>query len=161
MPGLLRNAGHVLCLAAAEEARRTSEEGRLALEQELAKLRAEIAAIREANQAVPDGHDYDEATTRDAFIDLLLHEAGWPLDQPRDREFPVTGMPNQTGEGFVDYVLWGDDGKPLGIVEAKRTKKDARVGQQQAKVYADCLQAALYQLAVISTREPNHGGLCS
>ncbi|WP_372922973.1 DEAD/DEAH box helicase family protein, partial [Roseovarius sp.] len=80
------------------------------------------------------------AATRDAFIDLLLAEAGWPLDAPRDREFPVQGMPNQSGEGFVDYVLWGSDGKPLAVVEAKRTKKDARVGQQQAKLYADCLE---------------------
>ena len=49
---------------------------------------------------------------------LLLREAGWPLDQPRDREFPVTGMPNGKGSGYVDYVLWGADGKPLGLVEA-------------------------------------------
>ena len=42
-----------------------------------------------------------------------------------DREFPVTGMPNQQGTGFVDYVLWGDDGKPLAVVEAKRTRRDA------------------------------------
>jgi len=49
-------------------------------------------------------------------------------------------MPNQSGEGFADYVLWGDDGKPLAVVEAKQTKKAARVGQQQAKLYADCLE---------------------
>jgi type I site-specific restriction endonuclease len=73
-----------------------------------------------------------EAETRDYFIDLLLKEAGWALDKPQDREYPVTGMPNEKGEGFVDYVLWGDDGKPLALVEAKRTKRDARVGQQQA-----------------------------
>lgn len=127
-------------LKQAEEERKASEEGRKALEEELARLRAEVAAARAANQARPDEHDYDEATTRDAFIDLLLSEAGWPLDKPRDREFPVQGMPNQTGEGFVDYVLWGDDGKPLAVVEAKRTRKDARVGQQQAKLYADCLE---------------------
>lgn len=129
-------------LEAAEAARMASEEGRAALESEIARLREEIAAVRRANEATPDAHDYDEATTRDAFIDLLLHEAGWPLDQARDREWPVTGMPNATGEGFVDYVLWGEDGKPLALVEAKRTKKDARVGQQQAKLYADCLEAA-------------------
>ena len=127
-------------LEQAEEARKTSEEGRKALEEELTRLRAEVAAARKANQAAPDPHDYDEAATRDAFIDLLLAEAGWPLDAPRDREFPVKGMPNQSGEGFVDYVLWGSDGKPLALVEAKRTKKDARVGQQQAKLYADCLE---------------------
>jgi type I restriction enzyme, R subunit len=44
------------------------------------------------------------------------------------------------GKGFVDYVLWGDDGKPLALVEAKRTTRDAKVGQQQAKLYADCLE---------------------
>ena len=32
-------------------------------------------------------------------------------------------MPNNEGVGFVDYVLWGDDGKPLALVEAKRTRK--------------------------------------
>ena len=57
-----------------------------------------------------------------------------------DREFEVTGMPNDSGQGFVDYVLWGDDGKPLGLVEAKRTKKDPKIGKQQAKLYADCLE---------------------
>src|SRR6266704_1811835 len=49
-------------------------------------------------------------------------------------------MPNAEQKGFVDYVLWGDDGIPLGLVEAKRTKRDPRVGQQQAKLYADCLE---------------------
>lgn len=49
-------------------------------------------------------------------------------------------MPNNQGKGFVDYVLWGDDGQPLAVVEAKRTRRDARIGQQQAKLYADCLQ---------------------
>jgi len=96
-----------------------------------------------------DTHDYSEAETRDAFIDLLLKEAGWQLDQPRDREFEVDGMPNNQGKGFVDYVLWGDDGKPLALVEAKRTKRDARVGQQQAKLYADCLEVRFGQRPVI------------
>ncbi len=125
----------------AEQARKASEEGRAALQAEIERLQAEVRAARKANEAVPDDHDYDEAATRDAFIDLLLAEAGWPLDQTRDREYPVKGMPNQSGEGFADYVLWGDDGKPLAVVEAKRTKKDARIGQQQARLYADCLEA--------------------
>ncbi|MDP2619161.1 MAG: DEAD/DEAH box helicase family protein [Hyphomicrobiales bacterium] len=124
----------------AEVARVQTEQQRSALEAEIARLQAEIAAVKKANQAAADTHDYNETQTRDAFIDLLLHEAGWTLDQERDREYPVTGMPNDTGEGFVDYVLWGDDGKPLALVEAKRTKRDARVGQQQAKLYADCLE---------------------
>ncbi|MEI6535239.1 MAG: DEAD/DEAH box helicase family protein, partial [Verrucomicrobiaceae bacterium] len=133
----------------AEEARRASEAGRVALEAELAALRAEILSVRAANQATPDTHNYDEAATRDAFIDLLLAEAGWPLDQTRDREFEVQGMPNGAGVGFVDYVLWGDDGLPLALVEAKRTRKDARVGQQQAKLYADCLEKRFGRRPVI------------
>ena len=128
-------------LAEEQAARIKSEADRSALDDEIKRLQAEIAAVKAANEKTPDTHDYNEAETRDAFIDLLLGEAGWPLDQPRDREFPVKGMPNTTEEGFVDYVLWGDDGIPLAVVEAKRTKRDPRVGQQQAKLYADCLEA--------------------
>lgn len=58
-------------------------------------------------------------------------------------------MPNNQGVGFVDYVLWGNDGKPLGLVEAKRTRRDAREGQQQAKLYADCLEAKFGQRPII------------
>ena len=113
------------------------------------RLRVEVAEAKKAAAAQPDTHDYSEAETRDYFIDLLLKEAGWPLDQARDREFEVTGMPNNQGKGFVDYVLWGDDGKPLALVEAKRTRRDPRVGQQQAKLYADCLEKQFGQRPVI------------
>jgi type I restriction enzyme, R subunit len=119
------------------------------LDDELKKLRAQVAAARKAAEAQPDRHDYNEAETRDRYIDLLLREAGWPLDKPEDLEFRVEGMPNNEGVGFVDYVLWGADGKPLGLVEAKRTRKDARVGQQQAKLYADRLEARYGQRPVI------------
>ena len=122
---------------------------RAALDDELKRLRAEVAEAKKAAAVQPDTHDYSEAETRDYFIDLLLKEAGWPLDHARDREFEVTGMPNAKGQGFVDYVLWGDDGRPLGLVEAKRTKRDARVGQQQAKLYADCLEARYGQRPII------------
>ena len=107
---------------------------------EIAALQAQIAAAQKAN-VKPDDHDYSEAETRRLIIDVLLAEAGWPLDQERDREYPVTGMPNNEGNGFVDYVLWGSDGLPLAVVEAKRTTKSPQVGQQQAKLYADCLEA--------------------
>ncbi len=119
------------------------------LDVELQRLRAEVAAARTAAEAAPSTHDYNEAETRDRFIDLLLREAGWALDGPEDSEFRVEGMPNNEGVGFVDYVLWGADGKPLGLVEAKRTKKDARQGQQQAKLYADALEARFGQRPVI------------
>lgn len=123
--------------------------GRKALDDELERSRVEVAEQKKQNTARPDDHNYSEAETRDFFIDLLLKEAGWALANPQDREFPVTGMPNNTGEGFVDYVLWGDDGKPLGLVEAKRTKRDSRVGQQQAKLYDDGLEKQFGQRPVI------------
>ncbi|WP_120075880.1 DEAD/DEAH box helicase family protein [Aurantiacibacter odishensis] len=127
-------------LAEEQAARINSEEDRAALDEEIKRLQAQIEAIKAENAKVEDAHDYNEAETRDIWIDRLLAEAGWPLDQPRDREFPVTGMPSTSGEGFVDYVLWGDDGRPLAVIEAKRTKRDPREGQQQAKLYADCLE---------------------
>lgn len=134
----------------AERRRLASEAERTKLEAEIAALRAEVAAVRTANAQAPDTHDYNEAATRDAFIDLLLGEAGWHFTKPcHDTEFEVAGMPNNQGKGFVDYVLWGQDGKPLGLVEAKRTRKDPRTGQQQAKLYADCLAQQFGQRPVI------------
>jgi type I restriction enzyme R subunit len=119
------------------------------IDDELKQLRTAVAAARKAAETKPDKHNYNEAETRDRYIDLLLREAGWALDKPDDIEFRVEGMPNNEGIGLVDYVLWGADGKPLGLVEAKRTRKDARVGQQQAKLYADCLEARFGQRPVI------------
>jgi type I restriction enzyme R subunit len=116
-------------------------EDKTALNAELTRLRVEVAEAKKANTAQADTHNYSEAETRDYFIGLLLKEAGWGLTrEDYDTEYPVTGMPNESGEGFVDYVLWGDDGIPLALNEAKRTKRDPRVGQQQAKLYADCLE---------------------
>ncbi|MGW0790919.1 DEAD/DEAH box helicase family protein [Streptomyces sp. NPDC002911] len=122
----------------------------------LAELQAEVAAAKAANQKVQDTHDYDEAATRDTFIDLLLKEAGWDLAptgaDPAGKltvERPVTGMQTASGNGFVDYVLWGVDGKPLAVVEAKRTSRDPRDGQQQAKLYADALAAEFNRRPVI------------
>ena len=99
-----------------------------------------MTRLRQQAEAVPDTHDYSEADTRRYLIDLDLNRAGWKLDQPRDREYEVQGMPNAKGFGFADYVLWGDDGKPMGVVEAKRTTSDPTAGRQQAKLYADCLE---------------------
>ena len=120
-----------------------------ALDDELKRLRDEVAASKRAAEAQPDTHDYSEAATRDYYLDLLLNEAGWPLTDTRDREYEITGMPNTRGNGYVDYVLWGDDGKPVGLVEAKRTKRDSRVGQQQAKLYADALERQYGQRPII------------
>lgn len=100
--------------------------------------------LEEADQASRDTYqktlNQNEAETRDYLIDALLHEAGWLLKDKRDREYPVAGMPisqaNPNNNGFVDYVLWGDDGTSLAVVEAKRTNRRPEDGQQQAKLYA-------------------------
>ena len=136
-------------LAARDAALADAEVKSADLDAAIARLREQIAAAKAANSARPDDHDYDEAQTRDLFIDLLFREAGWRLDRSEDREFEVTGMPNEDGLGYIDYVLWGDDGKPLAVVEAKRARRDAITGKHQAKLYADCLESAYGQRPVI------------
>ncbi len=124
----------------------------LAKEKLIKEAQEKLAKIQESkakNKQVPDNYDYNEAETREYFIDVLLKEAGWNPDYKNVAEYKVWGMPNDKGEGFVDYVLWGNDGLPLAVVEAKRTKKDAKVGQQQAKLYADCLEEMRGQRPVI------------
>jgi type I restriction enzyme R subunit len=125
-------------------------------QQKLQKLEAELAhikALKEHNLAfVPPPIDPNEDVTRKIYIDTLLREAGWDPYGANVPEYPVKGMPqanSNNGDGFVDYVLWGDDGKPLAVVEAKRTKRDPRVGQHQAKLYADCLEKDFNQRPVI------------
>lgn len=136
-------------LAERDSALATLRDQKAALDVELQQLRAEVAAAKRANAAEPDTHDYSEAETRKAYIDLLLREAGWTLDPAKNFEIEVSGMPNHENKGFVDYVFWGDDGKPLMLVEAKRTTKSPKVGQQQAKLYADCLEQMYGQRPII------------
>lgn len=119
------------------------------LRTELEQLQQQFARVRAENEKTRDTHDYNEQQTRDYFIDLLLNEAGFALDGIDDKEYQVTSMPNNEGIGFVDYVLWGADRLPLAVVEAKRTKRDPKVGQQQAKLYADCLEAKFKRRPVI------------
>ncbi|QJP98673.1 restriction endonuclease subunit R [Herbaspirillum rubrisubalbicans Os34] len=140
LEGILRERDEKLSILLADKA---------ALSEELTNLRDEVAKAKKANAAQPDTHDYSEAETRKAFIDVLLKEAGWNLDPAINFEVEVTGMPNAEGKGFVDYVLWGDDSKPLALIEAKRTTKSPMVGQQQAKLYADCLGTMYGQRPII------------
>ena len=137
-------------LAEKNEALHVLRNEKAELNAELQRLRAEVAKAKKANAAEPDTHDYSEADTRKAYIDLLLREAGWTLDPAKNFEIEVAGMPNGEDTGYVDYVLWGDDGKPLMLVEAKRTTRSPKVGQQQAKLYADCLEKMYGQRPVIS-----------
>ncbi|MGL5753483.1 MAG: DEAD/DEAH box helicase family protein [Paraclostridium sp.] len=93
--------------------------------------------------------EIDEFETRKRYIDIELKLAGWEFKKDIGEEIEVTGMPNESGLGYVDYVLYGDNGKPLAVVEAKRTSRDPEVGQQQAKLYADCLEKQYNQRPII------------
>ena len=92
--------------------------------------------------------DISEAETRRLYIDLMLKEAGWEvLDtegaiQPSKAciEVEVEGMPNNEGVGYCDYVLFGSNGLPLAVVEAKRTSASPIKGKHQAELYAMCLE---------------------
>jgi type I restriction enzyme R subunit len=117
--------------------------------EELQQLKQQLEEAKAANEAKTDTHDYSEAETREYLIDVELERAGWLLENEQDREYEVTGMRNKHGIGYADYVLWGDDGKPLAVIEAKRTTKDANAGRQQAKLYADCLEKMHGQRPVI------------
>ena len=130
------------------ESTRTADE----LSAELAALRAEVAAAKQqaAETVPPEAYDWSEAETRKFKIDALLAEAGWTgLTKGRDTEYEVHGMPSASGIGYVDYVLWGPDGLPLAVVEAKKALVDPKVGEQQAKLYADCLEAETGQRPLI------------
>lgn len=91
--------------------------------------------------------EYSEVETRKLFIDLMLQDAGWelvgkdnvPLPGKAGTEIKVHGMPKQD-VGYADYVLYGSDGKPLAVIEAKNTGKDPIIGKHQAELYADCLE---------------------
>ena len=132
------------------KAKRDAEaDARKHIESELEALRDRLAAIKAENAGVPETHDWNENKTRKLIIDLDLERAGWALDGEHDREYKVIGMPNESGVGYADYVLWGDDGKPLAVVEAKKTTVDPAVGRQQAKLYADCLEAMHSQRPII------------
>lgn len=105
------------------------------------ELRSQMAEERKQNAKTREFHvdAISEAETRKKYINVELQEAGWIIGVNCTEEEPVTGMPNASGTGFVDYVLWGKDNLPLAVVEAKKASVDTMVGSQQAKLYADCL----------------------
>ncbi|MBQ6400879.1 MAG: DEAD/DEAH box helicase family protein [Firmicutes bacterium] len=113
-----------------------------ALLKENEKLREELTARRESqhDNYVPKPLDLSEYETRKIYIDTLLQDAGWTEGRDWINEVELPGMPNKSEVGFADYVLYGNDGKALAVVEAKKTCVDVSKGRQQAKLYADLLE---------------------
>lgn len=106
------------------------------------KLKEKLTARRLEQQQtyVPKPLDITEYQTRKLYIDAMLEDAGWTEGKNWLNEVELAGMPNKSNVGFADYVLYGDDGKALAVIEAKRTCVDVAVGRQQAKLYADLLE---------------------
>ena len=114
-------------------------------------LREELSAKREEREKTysPPSKEPSEYETRTKYIDVMLMDAGWELGKNWINEYPLSGMPNASEFGFADYVLFGDDGVPLAVVEAKRTCVDLSVGRRQAQLYADLLEKKFHKRPII------------
>ena len=137
-----------------EESKKQNELLKLQLEKQNQQL---LARKQARKQVIVEDVEIPELTpeneTRKLYIDVLLQEAGWiNLKKGHDIEFPVTGMPkstNKSGVGYADYVLWGNNGLPLAVIEAKSTLKDANNGKHQAFLYANSLEKMFGQRPII------------
>lgn len=111
--------------------------------------KTQAEAISSTAPVEPVASNISEAETRKTFIDLMLKEAGWEvLDiegsiQPLKAciEVELQGMPNAHNVGYADYVLFGANGLPLAVIEAKKTSVSPIKGKHQAELYADCLES--------------------
>ena len=119
--------------------------------EENAALKEELTVRREEQQEnyTPKPLEISEFKTRKLYIDVMLEDAGWTKGKDWLDEVELPGMPNQSEVGYADYVLYGDDGKALAVIEAKRTCVDVAKGRQQAKLYADLLEKQYQRRPVI------------
>lgn len=142
-----------------------AEEQMQALLQELEAVRAKASAAQKsaaelqamaAKSSKSAGElEFNEETTRFRLINIMLADAGWHVgvngndtDEVR-QEVEVLHQPTNTGTGYADYVLYDDNGKPLAVVEAKKTAVDATLGRNQARIYADGFEKMTGQRPVI------------
>jgi len=109
---------------------------------ENAKLKEQLTARREDREEnyVQKPLELTEFATRKAYIDVMLTDSGWEYNKNWKDEYPIEEMPNHSGFGYADYVLFGEDGRPLAVIEAKKTCVDVSKGRQQAVLYADYLE---------------------
>lgn len=117
-----------------------------ALRKQIEQMSAHYTAEKEQHQQERtfQPEDLSDFKTRKIYIDVDIKQMGWKFTGPDadvEEEYPVEGMAGVVGHlGFCDYVLFGKDGLPLAVVEAKRTSKDPNIGRKQAVLYADCLE---------------------
>lgn len=104
------------------------------------------------SQNTANSLQWDEEKTRAMLIDVMLHQAGWNVNDHKQVgiEFVVTHQDTPTGKGRADYVLWGENGQPLAVIEAKRSSQiNLQAGREQARTYADSLVKMGYERPVI------------
>lgn len=117
-----------------------------AMRKQIEQMSAQYTAEKEKHQQERSfqPEDLSEFQTRKIYIDVDLKFMGWKFDGTDadvQEEYPVQGMAGVVGQmGYCDYVLFGKDGLPLAVIEAKRTSKDPNIGRKQAVLYADCLE---------------------
>ncbi|WP_029134089.1 DEAD/DEAH box helicase family protein [Sedimenticola selenatireducens] len=122
---------------------------------QLEKTAEELAKFQDKAQRVANDLHFDEATTRKRLIDMQLAEHGWDVGadgadtEEVTQEEKVLHQPTATGEGYADYVLWDANGKPLAVIEAKKSAVDAEKGRHQARHYADGLEKMHGQRPVV------------
>lgn len=112
----------------------------------------EVSKRKKASQQIADSLQWNEAKTRKLLIDAMLIQAGWDVQNKESVgiEIEVVFPDNVSGKGFADYVLWGDNGQPLAVIEAKRSSNTSlQAGREQARLYADALENMGYQRPVI------------
>ncbi len=104
--------------------------------------REQFTAQRKEKESKQEFHcdEISEFETRKIYINLALEMANWSIGSDCREEVEVTPMPTPSNKGFVDYVLYDDNGSPLAVIEAKRSSVDPKSGKQQAKLYADALE---------------------
>ncbi|MEN9581871.1 MAG: hypothetical protein RJA70_4880, partial [Pseudomonadota bacterium] len=148
-------------LKTARERAATLEAAKQEADRERSKTEEELTAIRERGDQIATGVLHlSEEETRRRLIDEALVEAGWDVGpsgkgtEEVGQEVVIHGLPKgyatgKNGEGRCDYVLWDDNGKPLAVIEAKRTSKDADVGRTQAQMYANALEQQYGERPVI------------
>lgn len=93
-----------------------------------------------------------EQQTRRDLIDLDINKAGWSIKEVKQFdqlslkpqsliEYPVKNLiTTKSGSGFIDYVLMGKNGKPIAIIEAKKTSESVDKGKTQAEDYANGIE---------------------
>jgi type I restriction enzyme R subunit len=133
----------------------TERQTRLKAEQAATASQEELKRLLDAGENAARTLHFNELTTRRRLIDQSLVDAGWDVgpsgrdtEQVR-QEVRLATDRTSSGEELADYVLYGDNGKPIAVVEVKKTVKDPKSGAEQARLYANSLESATGQRPVI------------